>query len=194
MNLLHIDSSITGESSASRVVSREIVERWRAAVPDVKVKHVDLAQSPLGHLSAGSLARSDAEDAARDTQTLEDFLAADVVVIGAPMYNFAIPSQLKAWIDRIAVAGKTFRYTPEGPQGLAGGKRVIVALSRGGFYPSAESGDHVEPYLRHLFGFLGIRDVTFVRAEGLALSPQHREQGLKQALSAANLVAVRRAA
>ncbi|MGH8030615.1 MAG: NAD(P)H-dependent oxidoreductase, partial [Arenimonas sp.] len=113
---------------------------------------------------------------------LEEFLAADVVVVGAPMYNFSIPSQLKAWIDRVAVAGRTFRYTDSGPQGLAGGKRVIVASTRGGIHSGAPS-DFVEPYLRQVFGFLGIDDIEFVTAEGLAYSPEHREQAMGKALA-----------
>jgi FMN-dependent NADH-azoreductase len=100
------------------------------------------------------------------------------------MYNFSIPSQLKAWIDRITVAGKTFRYTESGPQGLAGGKQVIVAISRGGIYAPNAPGEFAESYLKFLFGFLGIDSVTFVRAEGLALSPEHRRTGIDAALAA----------
>jgi FMN-dependent NADH-azoreductase len=99
------------------------------------------------------------------------------------MYNFGIPSTLKAWIDRIAVAGKTFRYTAEGPEGLAGGKKMIVASTRGGFLQGAAS-DFQEPYLRFVFGFLGIRDVEFVRAEGLAVSPEQRARAMADALAA----------
>ena len=194
MRLLQIDSSITGDASASRAVTREIVSRWRASVPGIEVRHLDLVSSPFGHLSPSSLAHAEAAESARDAAALEDFIAADVIVIGAPMYNFAIPSQLKAWIDRIAVAGKTFRYTEKGPQGLAGGKQVIIVLSRGGLYPPQSPGDYVEPYLRHVFSFLGIEDVTFVRAEGLGLSPERREQGLKQALTDAMTVPFGRAA
>jgi FMN-dependent NADH-azoreductase len=181
MNLLHIDSSILGEGSASRALTREIVERHQAARPDTKVTYVDLAAQEPPHFSQRSLARTDA----RDVEALEQFLAADVVVIGAPMYNFTIPSQLKAWVDRIAVAGKTFRYGPKGPEGLAGDKQVIVAIARGGMYPAgAASGDFGESYLKHLFGFLGVRDLTFVRAEGLAISPEHRATGLEAARAA----------
>ena len=182
MKLLHIDSSILGEGSASRALTREIVDRLRAARPRTEVTYLDLASQELPHFSQRSLARADKRESARDEQALEQFLAADVVVIGAPMYNFTIPSQLKAWIDRIAVKGKTFRYGPKGPEGLAGGKRVIVAVARGGIYPSgAASGDFGESYLRHLFGFLGVRDLEFVRAEGLNISPEHRATGLEAA-------------
>lgn len=183
MRLLHIDSSILGENSASRAVSRAIVARWQAAVPGLEVRRLDLAADPVPHLSGGSLTKSDASEARRAAEVLEDFLAAEVVVIGAPMYNFAIPSQLKAWIDRILVAGQTFRYTESGPQGLARGKQVIVAISRGGVFGPDEPGEFVEPYLRHVFGFVGITDVSFVRAEGLAISPESRRDGLNAALA-----------
>src|SRR5262249_37093617 len=137
----------------------------------------------LPHLSGGSLAQADASEAARNAQAMTDFLAADVIVVGAPMYNFAIPTQLKAWIDRIVVAGKTFRYTASGPEGLGKGKRVIVGISRGGVYEPGAAGEFAESYLRHVFGFIGISDVIFVRAEGLGLSPEHREKSLNTALS-----------
>jgi FMN-dependent NADH-azoreductase len=184
MKLLHIDSSIQGEDSASRTLTREIVARWRAARPDVQVIYRDLAAQELPHLSQGALSGVDELEAARNAATLEEFLAADVVVIGAPMYNFSIPSQLKAWIDRITVKGRTFRYTETGPIGLAGGKDVIVAVSRGGVYAANAPGEFGESYLKFLLGFLGIRNVAFVRAEGLGLSPQHREAGIRAALAA----------
>jgi len=116
---------------------------------------------------------------------LDEFLAADIVVIGAPMYNFGIPSQLKAWIDRIAVAGKTFRYTASGPEGLSGNKRVIIATSRGGFYGAgtpAAAVEHAESYLRSVFGLLGVTDLTFVVAEGLAIGPEQRDKAMQGAL------------
>jgi FMN-dependent NADH-azoreductase len=183
MKLLHIDSSILGGNSASRTVSAEIVARWKSAIPAIEVKYLDLAADALPHLSGGSLAQADAGETARNAEALGDFLAADVIVIGAPMYNFAVPSQLKAWIDRIVVAGKTFRYTPSGPEGLAVGKKVFVAISRGGVYAPGAPGEFAESYLRHVFGFIGVPEITFVRAEGLALSPEHRAQGLNAALA-----------
>jgi FMN-dependent NADH-azoreductase len=189
MKLLHIDSSILGEGSASRTLTREIVDRFQAARPDTEVTYLDLAADALPHFSPGSLARADARETARDEQALEQFLAADVVVIGAPMYNFGIPSQLKAWIDRIVIAGKTFRYGPKGPEGLAGNKQVIVAVARGGVYPAGSPAEYAESYLRHVFGFVGVRDLTFVRAEGLKISPQHREAALAAARAAIPLPA-----
>jgi FMN-dependent NADH-azoreductase len=184
MRLLHIDSSILGENSASRAVTREIVSRWRAAQPDIEVQYLDLAAQDLPHLSGKSLAQVDKLEAARNAAMLVDFLAADVIVIGAPMYNFSIPSQLKAWIDRITIAGKTFRYTDSGPEGLAGGKQIVVALSRGGVYAPNAPGEFVESYLKFVFGFLGVNNVAFVRAEGLAISPEHRRAGMDAALAA----------
>ena len=187
MNLLHIDSSILGEKSASRALSREIVSRWQSVIPELEVSYLNLAEAPLAHLGTRSADEQDAvslaREAVRDTRALEDFLRADVIVIGAPMYNFTVPSHLKAWIDRVVVAGKTFRYTGQGPIGLAGDKRVIVALSQGGVLHPGDAGEHVESYLRDVFRFLGITDVAFVRAEGLAISPESRQKGLDAALA-----------
>jgi len=184
MKLLHIDSSILGGNSASRLVSQAIVARLKAENPALEVKHVDLAADPLPHLSGGSLGQVDAAETARNAEALDDLLAADVIVLGAPMYNFAIPSQLKAWIDRVVVAGRTFRYTQSGPEGLAVGKRAIVAIARGGMYEPGSPAEFAESYLSHVLGFIGITDVEFVRAEGLAYSPEHRERGLNAALAA----------
>lgn len=184
MKLLHLDSSIQGDASASRLLTRAIVSRWQAEHPGTEVTYRDLAAQELPHLSGAALARRDELEAARNDAVLHEFLRADVVVLGAPLYNFSIPSQLKAWIDRIAVAGKTFRYTPSGPQGLAGGKTVIVAVTRGGIYEADARGEFGESYLRHLFRFLGVEDLSFVRAEGLAISAQHRTDALAGAHAA----------
>ena len=183
MKVLHIDSSILGDNSASRVLSKEIVSRLSAQHPTAEVKYLDLAATALPHLSGRSLAQLDPQESAQDAQALEDFLAADVIVIGAPMYNFAIPSQLKAWIDRVVVKGKTFRYTPSGPEGLAKGKRVLVGLARGSVYPHGSPAEFAESYLKHVFGFIGVSDVEFIRAEGLGLSPEHREKSMNAALA-----------
>jgi FMN-dependent NADH-azoreductase len=175
VTILHIDSSINGENSASRAVSASIVEQLKSAQWGEQIVYRDLASDPLSHLTLEAFA---------DTSVLDEFLAADTIVIGAPMYNFTLPSQLKAWIDRILVAGTTFRYTEHGPEGLAKGKRVIVALARGGFYDSgspAASLEHLESYLRGIFNFIGI-EPEFVAADGLAISPEHRETSIKQAL------------
>jgi FMN-dependent NADH-azoreductase len=197
MKLLHVDASILGASSASRQLSSAVVERLRRATPDLQITYRDLAANPLWHLSGAHLAAAqgaspESADLRRDVATgqavLDEFLAADVVVIGAPMYNFTIPSQLKAWIDRIVVAGKTFRYGASGPEGLAGSKRVIIAISRGGLYgPGAPAAalEHLETYLRGILGFIGVRDPEFIIAEGLLLGPQQREKSIQRALQAA---------
>ncbi len=184
MKLLHIDSSALGGYSVSRQLSADIVAELRRATPDLTIRYHDLAAQPLPHWTPVA----DASDPAAvlGTEMLEEFLAADVVVIGAPMYNFAISSQLKAWLDRILVAGKTFRYSANGPEGLAGGKRVIVASSRGGFYGKdtpAAAMDFQEPYLRAAFAFIGINDIEFVRAEGVAVSDEQKAASLKSARS-----------
>jgi FMN-dependent NADH-azoreductase len=193
MKLLHIDSSILGANSVSRILSSEIVAAERRRHHGLQVTYRDLGAEPVGHLSGAHLAAGagvapETPALQRDVEAgqaaLEEFLAADIVVVGAPMYNFGISSQLKAWIDRLAIAGKTFRYTEKGPEGLAGAKKVIVASSRGGFYSGEAAAaflDHQETYLRGIFGFFGITDVTFIRAEGIALGPDQREQAIAAA-------------
>ncbi|MFI4959541.1 MAG: FMN-dependent NADH-azoreductase [Lysobacterales bacterium] len=184
MKLLHIDSSALGGYSVSRQLTADIVAELQSNAPATTIRYHDLAAQPLPHWTPVA----DASDPAvvLGNQMLEEFLAADVVVIGAPMYNFGIPSQLKAWIDRIAVAGKTFRYGANGPEGLAGGKRVIIASSRGGMYASGPAVvmDFQESYLRTVFGFIGITNVEFVRAEGLNMGDEPKAQALQSAQAA----------
>ncbi|MCP1851541.1 MULTISPECIES: FMN-dependent NADH-azoreductase [unclassified Bradyrhizobium] len=196
MKLLHIDSSVLGPHSVSRQVSAAAVERLRQANPGLVVSYRDLSQTPLAHLSGLHLAASQGaapdpsvrDDIATGQAVLDEFLATDIVVIGAPMYNFTIPSQLKAWIDRILVAGKTFKYGTGGVEGLAGNKRVIIAISRGGYYgadtPMAAL-EHLETYLRGVFGFIGVRNVEFIPADGIQVGPEHREKAVAGALQAA---------
>ncbi|HYZ62057.1 MAG TPA: FMN-dependent NADH-azoreductase [Acetobacteraceae bacterium] len=191
MNLLHIDSSILGGNSVSRKLSASIVARLKAAAPDAKVSYRDLGQSPVPHLSGAYLLAAQSvegehepalkADLALGNAVLREFLVADTVVIGVAFYNFSIPSQLKAWIDRILVAGQTFRYGANGPEGLAGGKRVILAIARGGFYgPGAptEAFEHAETYLRAALGFIGITDPEVVIAEGVAVGPEQRQAAI----------------
>lgn len=192
MNLLHIDSSPLGTQSVSRRLTSDMVSRWLAQHPDTQVTHLDLAASPPAHWSmdaaAPRLGTPEAELTSAQrrenavTETLlQQFLQADVIVLGAPLYNFSVPSQLKAWIDRIAVAGRTFRYTAQGPEGLAGGKTVLIASTRGGRYSDSAQGqamEHQESYLRTVLGFLGITDVRIVRAEGLAMGDEARQSAL----------------
>jgi FMN-dependent NADH-azoreductase len=196
MKLLHIDSSVLGPHSVSRKVSTAIVQRLKTATPSLDVIYRDLTAVPLAHLSGPHLAAAQGatpeatlqEDLAAGRTVLEEFLAADIVVVGAPMYNFTIPSQLKAWIDRIMVAGKTFKYGANGPEGLAGNKRMIVAISRGGFYGAgtpAAALEHLETYLRGVFGFMGVTRLEFISADGIQVGPEHREKALASALEAA---------
>ena len=181
MKLLHLDASALGAGSVTRELSSAVVARWQAALPALEVAYRDLDAEPLTHLTGPVLAGADPAAAADAARVLDQFLAADTVVIGAPMYNFGIPSTLKAWIDRLAVAGRTFRYNEQGmAEGLAGGKQVIVASSRGGFHQT-DGADFQEAYLRYIFGFMGITDVEFVRAEGLAVSPEQRAQSMQAA-------------
>jgi len=182
MTILRIDSSINGENSASRALTDSIVGQLKSANWGAEVVIRDLFTNPLPHLTLEAFA---------DSSVLEEFQDAETVVIGAPMYNFSVPSQLKAWIDRIVVAGKTFQYGPNGPEGLAKGKRVIIALAKGGFYGEgapAAALEHLETYLKGVFSFIGI-EPEFVLAEGLGVSPEHREASLKQALDEVVLLA-----
>lgn len=175
MTILHIDTSINGENSASRAITRSIVDQLTVERGGGDVVYRDLAAEPIAHLTL---------DAFADSSVLDEFMDADTVVIGAPMYNFTLPTQLKAWIDRIVIGGKTFRYTQNGPEGLAGGKRVIVALARGGFYGEgspAAALEHLETYLRGLFNFIGV-EPEFVAADGLNISPEQRDQAIKHAI------------
>jgi len=174
MKLLHIDSSILGNQSASRQLTASIVASLTKTDATAEVVYHDLAAEPPGHLTGAQFAalrgvepqdEATMREADRNSKMLGDFLVADVVVIGAPMYNFSLPSQLKAWLDRLAVPGKTFRYTATGVEGLVNGKRVIVASSRGGFhsegYPTAVL-DHQESYLKVMLAFIGVTDLTFI--------------------------------
>lgn len=195
MTLLHVDSSILNEQSVSRQLTAAIVKHLSAARPDARIIHTDLAADPINHLSSAEFLAlqgvepqdEDVKQAvARNAKLVDDFLAADIIIVGAPMYNFTLPTQLRAWLDRLAVPGKTFRYSENGAEGLAKDKRVIVASTRGGLYgegaPSAFL-DHQETYLRSFFGFLGITDITFIRAEGLALGPENRSAAIDAAVS-----------
>jgi FMN-dependent NADH-azoreductase len=192
LKLLHIDSSPLGANSVSRELTRRTVAQWQASHPGTTVEYLDLAVDAPSHLDGDSLGfRLGLDDAsltevqkrenAVSEKLVSQFLAADVVVVGAPMYNFSVPSQLKAWIDRIAQVGRTFKYTDKGPQGLAGGKTVIVASTRGGAYSALPALDHQESYLRTVFGFVGITDVRFVRAEGLAMGDAAKAAALASA-------------
>ncbi|MCE4557974.1 FMN-dependent NADH-azoreductase [Roseateles cellulosilyticus] len=194
MKFLHLDSSFAADASASRQLSRIIVAQMAEALPGAEVRYRDLVDDAVPHLTSAIAAgfrsvvgatpdAAASAEHARSEQLVSEFLDSDVIVIGVPMYNFSVPSQLKAWLDRLAQPGRTFRYTAEGPVGLAGGRRVIVASTRGGMYSvGAGSGmDFQESYLTAFFGFLGITDVQFVRAERLSKGAEAREQSLAEA-------------
>ncbi|WP_373973847.1 NAD(P)H-dependent oxidoreductase [Chitinibacter sp. SCUT-21] len=191
MNLLHIDSSILGEHSVSRQLGKEVVESIRLAEPAVNVVYRDVASEDMIALNGSLLAAKNTPAEQRNAQqafqvgiadaVLAEFLAADVLVIGAPMYNFSIPSQLKAWIDMISVAGVTFKYGANGPEGLAGGKRAVIVATAGGQHAGTATGiGHID-YLRVLLGFLGISDIRVIAAEGLAMGPAVRDPALAAA-------------
>ena len=192
MKLLHIDSSPLGTQSVSRELTRRVVAQWRDSHPGTVVDYLDLAADAPSHLNmdslgfragpnAGGLSEVQKRENEISETLVSQFLAADVVVVGAPMYNFSVPTQLKAWIDRIAQAGRTFRYTATGPEGLAKGKTVIVASTRGGMYGDDAVADHQESYLLTVFGFLGVTDVRIVRAEGLAMGDAPRAKAIAEA-------------
>ncbi len=194
MQLLHIDSAITGTQSVSRQLTAQVTAAWVAAHPGTQVDYLDLVANAPAHFTMDALApRTGQTEGLSEAQVRENavserlvrqFLAADVLVIGAPFYNFSIPTQLKAWIDRLAQPGRTFRYTANGPEGLAKGKTVIVVSSRGGVYSTSDAGqamDHQESYLQTVLGFFGITDVRFVRAEGVAMGEAAKASALSTA-------------
>ena len=195
MQLLHLDSSVLGTASVSRQLSARIVARHQALHHDLRVVVRDLAVDPALHLSGAHMAAfqgaptDDATitaDLLKGNAYMDELFASDILVIGAPMYNLSIPTPLKAWIDRIAVAGKTFRYTATGPEGLLQGKKAFIASARGGVYSAgspAAALEHQESYLIGLLALLGVVDVTVVRAEGLALGAQAKDAAISQALA-----------
>ncbi|MBR9970423.1 FMN-dependent NADH-azoreductase [Magnetospirillum sulfuroxidans] len=195
MKLLHVDSSALGTASVSRQLTADVVAQLRVAHPGAEVTYRDVAASPPDHLSGelmqvvkfqnvDDLSPRQQAELALTNQLVEEVLAADIIVIGAPMYNFSVPTQLKAWIDRIAQPGRTFRYTETGPQGLAGGRKVIIVSSRGGLYagtPYEAAMDHQEAFLRAFLGFIGITEVQVIRAEGVAMGADARDKALSLA-------------
>ena len=181
--LLFVTSSIATEGSNSRRLGREFIEAWRHRHPDSRVVERDLAGDSIPHVTAESMSAAltpsekrtadQAAAAALADQLIEEVEAADVILLAVPMYNFSIPSTLKAWIDHIVRAGRTFRYSPAGPVGLLRGKKVFIVASRGGVYSEGpgKAMDFHEPYLRGVLGFVGLNDVTFIHAEGLNIDP-----------------------
>ncbi|MFV0888324.1 FMN-dependent NADH-azoreductase [Metapseudomonas otitidis] len=188
--VLIVESSARQQGSISRQLTAEFIAQWKAAHPADEVVVRDLAQETVPHLDSDLLGgwmkpadqQNDAERAAlaRSNRLTEELLAADVLVLAAPMYNFGIPSTLKAWLDHVLRAGVTFKYTETGPQGLLSGKRAFVLTARGGVYAGGPL-DHQEPYLRQALAFIGIHDVTFIHAEGLNMGAEFQEKGIAQA-------------
>ncbi|WP_445504072.1 FMN-dependent NADH-azoreductase [Microvirga sp. G4-2] len=187
--VLVLNSSASGAASVSRQLVEQAVADLRAQDSNLRVVTRDLGTDPIPHLtleSAAALRGADpvnleqAAAQALSNELISELKAADVIVIGAPMYNFGIPSTLKAWFDYVLRAGLTFRYTEAGPEGLVTGKRAIVVESRGGLYSEgpAQAMDSQEPHLRTMLGFIGITDVSFVRAERLAFGPEIRDQAI----------------
>lgn len=189
--ILVLNSSVLGAASASRILVEEAVQRLANATPGARIIQRDLGTQPVPHLTAANVAgvrgvpATDEERAARalSDELLAELRAADTIIIGAPMYNFSISTGLRAWFDYILRAGETFAYSEKGPRGLLAGKRVIVVESRGGLYSEGpyKAADFQEPYLRHLLGFIGLTDVTFIHAEKIGLGPEARAAALASA-------------
>lgn len=193
--ILNITSSISGENSYSIKLADAIIARIQSVYPGSEVKTYDLAKNPLPHLEAAhfeafavpaDVRTPDQQGAAHYSDTaISDLLAADFVVIGVPLYNFSVPSTLKAWLDHIVRAGVTFTYGEQGPVGLVSGKKVFLAVASGGVYSEGPMAayDSSEPFLRNVLGFLGMTDVTTFRAEGIKI-PQLTENALPKAVEA----------
>ena len=192
MNILQINSSARSENSQSSRLAGAVVEQLLTARPHAKVAVRDLSRTPHPALDEAALAALFApapqrtpEQAARvaqDDALIAELFEADVLVLGVPMYNFGVPGQLKNWIDAVARAGVTFRYTAQGPEGLVKGKKAYVALTRGGVYRNTPADTQV-PYMKNFLSFIGITDVEFIYAEGLAMGPEAERQGLAAAQS-----------
>jgi FMN-dependent NADH-azoreductase len=192
-NILIVDSAATGEASISRKLTRALAETLQRRDPAARIVHRDVGAAPIPHLTeatvpairAGIVETPEAGRAlALSDELIAELKGADVIVIGAPMYNFGMPSTLKAWFDHILRAGITFRYSAAGPEGLVTGKRAIVIEARAGLYSEgpAAAMDSQEPHLRTLLGFMGIADVAFVRAEKLAFGPEAAAAAIEEAI------------
>jgi len=182
-SVLHIDSSIFGEAGVSNQLGKTLIQELEKLDDSLSITHRDLSQTPVPHFDADTIGRLGAGEEPLADTLIAELQAAELVIIGAPMYNFAIPSSLKAWFDHVARAGVTFKYTENGPVGLLTGKKVIVITSRGGVHRDSPT-DTQTPYLKTMLGFLGMDDVTFVYAEGLNLSGGVREEAIAKAEAA----------
>jgi FMN-dependent NADH-azoreductase len=192
--ILVLESSLSGEASVSRLLIEKTVVQLRRTHPDAKIVRRDLAADPIPHLAPDTVAgvraepRTPAEHAARrlSDELVAELKAATVVVIGAPMYNFSIPSTLRTWFDHVLRPRVTFAYVDGAPKGLIDDKPVIVIEARGGLYSEGPGmvEDFQEPYLRRLLAFMGLTDLRFVRAEKVGYGPEAREAAIGQALAA----------
>lgn len=192
-NILFVSSSLFGEKSQSGLIARELIDNLRAAQPGAVLVERELRADTIPHLGLEVVAVATQPPEARSStaqtaaaladRLIEEVEAADILVIAAPMYNFSIPSTLKAWIDHIARAGRTFRYGAGGPEGLLKGKKVFIVTARGGIYTEgpAKAMDFQEPYLRFMLGFLGLDDIRFIHVEGLQMGPESAARGIEHA-------------
>jgi FMN-dependent NADH-azoreductase len=190
-NILAINSSVSGKDSISRLLVDDVVAALKQRYPAIEVNERDLDAHPVPHLTSNMVegvrgspsTEAEQRSRARSDDLLAELRAADTIVIGAPMYNFGVPTTLRAWFDHVLRAGETFSYSEVGPKGLLEGRRAIVAESRGGVYSvgPGKAADFQEPYLRHLLGFIGITDVTFIRAEKIGFGPEARAAAIADA-------------
>ena len=185
MKLLHIDSSILSENSVSRQLSAEIVAQLQKKHANLEVEYLDLGTTDIPHLTQEILLGQDIEQSKLGEDLVDQYLSADLIVLGAAMYNFSISSNLKAWVDRIAIAGKTFKYTADGAVGLADKiQKVYIASSRGGIYGEKSPIDFQEAFLKQIFNFTGVTNIEVIRAEGVNLSPENRAKAVAETLDA----------
>ncbi len=191
MKILRIDSATTGNNSVSRVLTQAIADHYKAKYPDAEFIVRDLESDPLPHLTNAStgairLPEEEHDEAMKavfpaERAVLDEFLSSDIVIIGAPMYNFTIPSQLKAYLDRLGVPGVTFSYSEAGPEGKAGGRKVVVASSTGGEYEIGGPAEHSNTLLQTILGFIGIDDLTFIKADKIGYGPEARDASIAAA-------------
>jgi len=191
MKILHLDASVLGENSVSKALTAQVAAAWKSAAPGAVIRHRDLGAEAPKHISPSHFAISATPEGERTAEQafeaklsdtlIEEFLAADALIIGAPLYNFTIPSGLKAWIDRVVVAGKTFQYSAEGPVGLAGTKKVVIVATSGGKYGDSPVDLAHVGHLKQVLGFLGLKDVTVIRAAGLNMGPDVRAAAIAAA-------------
>lgn len=182
MKILHVDSSILGDYSTSKKITAKIIENFKSKNNETEISYLDLSINPLPHFD-GTMLNADyikKEDVELNKKILNTFFESDIIVIGAPMYNFSIPSQLKSWIDRLLISGVTFKYTENGPIGLVNNKKLIIVSTKGGLYPD-NIPNYQNDYLKAVFNFIGITDIKIINAEGLNLGENYKNESLDKA-------------